>query len=60
MLIIRNQVDKVISLEPQRLDTIRERIANNLEEFIGIENIDRNRFEQELIYFLEKMEQEKK
>lgn len=56
VLIIRNQVDKVISLEPQRLDTIRERIANNLEEFIGIENIDRNRFEQELIYFLEKMD----
>ncbi len=56
VLIIRNQVDKVISLEPQRLDTIRERIATNLEEFIGIENIDRNRFEQELIYFLEKMD----
>ncbi|TNE78360.1 MAG: YicC family protein [Bacteroidetes bacterium] len=56
VLTIRNQVDKVISLEPQRLDTIRERIANNLEEFIGVENIDRNRFEQELIYFLEKMD----
>lgn len=56
VIVIQAMVDKVIAFEPERVDSIRERIATNLEEFIGIENIDRNRFEQELIYFLEKMD----
>jgi uncharacterized protein (TIGR00255 family) len=56
VMVIRSMVDKVIGMEKERVETIRERIANNLEEFIGAENIDRNRFEQELIYFLEKMD----
>ncbi len=56
VLVIQSMIDKVISFEGERVEAIRERIANNLEEFIGMENIDRNRFEQELIYFLEKMD----
>ncbi len=56
VIVIQAMVDKVIAFEPERVDSIRERIATNLEEFIGMENIDRNRFEQELIYFLEKMD----
>jgi len=56
VIVIQSMIDKVISFEGERVDAIRERIANNLEEFIGMENIDRNRFEQELIYFLEKMD----
>ncbi|MDX5320413.1 MAG: hypothetical protein LPK45_04930 [Bacteroidota bacterium] len=46
VLIIQEMIEKVISFEGERVDSIRERIANNLEEFIGMENIDRNRFEQ--------------
>jgi len=56
VIVIQSMIDKVISFEGERVEAIRERIANNLEEFIGMENIDRNRFEQELIYFLEKMD----
>lgn len=56
VVMIQSMIEKVISFESERVESIRERIANNLEEFIGIENIDRNRFEQELIYFLEKMD----
>lgn len=56
VMIIQEMVEKVKLLEGERVDGIRERIANNMEEFIGTENIDRNRFEQELIYFLEKMD----
>ncbi|MBI1223144.1 MAG: YicC family protein [Bacteroidetes bacterium] len=56
VVIIQSMIDKVISFEPERVESIRERIESNLEEFIGVENIDRNRFEQELIYFLEKMD----
>lgn len=56
VMVIQSMIEKVISFEGERVEAIRERIANNLEEFIGMENIDRNRFEQELIYFLEKMD----
>jgi uncharacterized protein (TIGR00255 family) len=56
VMIIQQMVEKVISQEGERVESIRERIANNMEEFIGLENIDRNRFEQELVYFLEKMD----
>ncbi len=56
VLSIQENLEKVIALEPERVEGIRERIANNLEEFIGTENIDRNRFEQEMVYFLEKLD----
>lgn len=39
-----------------RMRKIEERIMNNLNDFIDLEKIDKNRFEQELIYFLEKLD----
>lgn len=42
--------------EPLRIPSIRERLNQFLEEAIGKENIDRNRFEQELIYFIDKLD----
>ncbi len=42
-------------LEGQRIETIRERLISNLNS-LGSENIDQNRFEQEIIFFLEKMD----
>ena len=46
----------VESLEKQRIDKIKTRIKANLDEFIETKNIDTNRFEQELIYYLEKLD----
>jgi uncharacterized protein (TIGR00255 family) len=43
-------------LEGDRITRIRERIGNNLSEFIGKEGIDENRFEQELIFYMEKLD----
>ena len=43
-------------LDPQRIDRIRERINNNLSEVIGEDKMDHNRFEQELLYFIEKLD----
>lgn len=40
----------------QRSARTRERLRNNLEELIPSDKIDQNRFEQELIYYLEKMD----
>lgn len=54
--IIRSKLEEVKALDPQRAAGIRERISKNLDEFIGAEKIDRNRFEQELIYYLEKLD----
>jgi len=54
--IILAKLAEVRGLDPQRNITIRERIGKNLEELVGNEKIDRNRFEQELIYYLEKLD----
>lgn len=42
--------------EKKRMDNIRQRIQKNLEELIGVEKINQNRFEEEVIYYLEKID----
>jgi uncharacterized protein (TIGR00255 family) len=42
--------------EPLRIPSIRERLNQFLEEAVGKENVDHNRFEQELIYFIDKLD----
>ncbi|PCJ88785.1 MAG: YicC family protein [Flavobacteriales bacterium] len=53
---ILSLLEKIEALEPQRKKTIKQRISGNLEEFIGQGKVDQNRFEQELIYYLEKLD----
>lgn len=53
---IQQAFDEVPQYEKVRVDGIKSRIENNLEEFVGISKIDKNRFEQELIYYLEKFD----
>ena len=53
---IRDLQNEIIKLEPLRMQTIREGITKLLEENIGAENYDKNRLEQELIYYIEKMD----
>jgi len=43
-------------MEGERIARIRERIGNNLTEFLGKEGLDENRFEQELIFYIEKLD----
>jgi len=45
-----NEIDKL------RIERVRERIKNNLETVIQPENIDPVRYEQELIYYIEKLD----
>ena len=47
---------KVVELEPLRRVKIREGITRLLEENVGKENYDGNRLEQELIYYIEKID----
>ncbi len=53
---IRKQEEEIIKLEPRRQQSIREGITKLLEENVGKENYDKNRLEQELIYYIEKID----
>jgi len=53
--ILRHQ-EEVTKLEPLRQVKIREGIKKLLEEQVGKENYDGNRLEQELIYYIEKID----
>lgn len=47
---------QVESYEQQRLEKIKERLRNNLKELVEKDTLDENRFEQELIFYLEKLD----
>lgn len=49
---ISSLLTKVIELDPQRMDNVKERLRKAVSELK--ETVDENRFEQELIYYLEK------
>lgn len=53
--ILKHQ-DEVVKLEPLRQQKIREGLKKLLEEHVGKENYDPNRLEQELIYYIEKID----
>lgn len=42
--------------EPARIDNIKKRLGNNLSSFAEEQKIDENRYEQELIYYLERLD----
>lgn len=53
---IRDLQEEIVKLEPQRKQTIRDGVIKLLEENVGKENYDKNRLEQELIYYIEKID----
>ena len=53
---IENLQSSILELEPLRKKKIRENLHKLLEEYSGKEMVDMNRFEQELIYYLEKID----
>lgn len=53
---ISSKLEKVESYEKERVDLVRERIAKHLEDFVKKDSFDENRFEQELIYYIEKLD----
>lgn len=52
--VILDLLEAVAEFEQTRIEKVRERLAQNLEEIGQVEKVDSNRFEQELIYYLEK------
>jgi uncharacterized protein (TIGR00255 family) len=53
---IKEQEEAILLLEPNRKIRIVEEINQLLEKNVGKENIDNNRMEQELIYYMEKID----
>ena len=53
---IKSEEENILLLEPARKIKIREEINTLLAENVGKENIDNNRLEQELIYYMEKID----
>ena len=56
VVLIQENLEKVGPLEGERVVRMRQRLHQNLEESLGKEKIDENRFEQEIIHYLEKLD----
>jgi uncharacterized protein (TIGR00255 family) len=51
---IENNLVQVMALDGQRIPSVKERIKKQLEDLLGDDQYDKNRFEQELVYYIEK------
>jgi uncharacterized protein (TIGR00255 family) len=49
-------LEEIKLLDTGRVNSIKDRIRNNIEDVLGKGKIDENRFEQELIYYIEKLD----
>ena len=52
--ILEKKLQEVMRMDPERLETVRIRLEKAIQEIK--QNVDENRFEQELIYYLEKFD----
>lgn len=53
---ISDQEKEILLLEPERRKKIKENLVQNLEENVGKDNYEVNRLEQEIIYYIEKID----
>jgi len=51
---IDDLLDQVIALDPQRIEQVKEKLKKGIDELEV--KVDQNRFEQELIYYIEKLD----
>lgn len=54
--LIDGYLQEIPQYEQPRIDKIRSRIQSQLDELVGKSNIDENRLEQELIFYIEKLD----
>ncbi len=53
---IGDLLEQIKKYDNERTDTIKTRIKERLDEVVGKTNIDENRFEQEMIFYIEKLD----
>lgn len=56
LTILRSGLTSITKEDPIRKDRIRQRIRNNFKDWLEENDFDKNRFEQELIYYFEKVD----
>ena len=54
--LILTYLAEVEASEGNRIPMIRERLAHYLDEAVGKENVDMNRFEQEIVFYIDKLD----
>lgn len=54
--LIQNLAAEVPQFEGRRVDVIRQKLQEKMNEWTDVKNIDQNRMEQEIIYYLEKLD----
>jgi uncharacterized protein (TIGR00255 family) len=56
ILLIEKFLDSIDPFEKERSDMMRSKLQKSLLDFVPQESVDKNRYEQELIYYLEKLD----
>jgi uncharacterized protein (TIGR00255 family) len=54
--LIKNMLSEIEPFEIQRTQKVREKLRKNLEESFPMDKVDTNRYEQEILYYLEKLD----
>jgi uncharacterized protein (TIGR00255 family) len=49
-------LEKVKELDPKRVQRVRDRLKGSIHDFFGDEGFDKNRLEQEIIFYVEKLD----
>ena len=53
---IKDGLTAVTDLDPARIERVKSRIKGNLLDYVDEEGLDKNRLEQEIIYYIEKLD----
>jgi len=53
---INSLLEQIAPHEAARVERLKKKINQHMEEYVGKDNIDANRFEQEILYYLEKID----
>jgi uncharacterized protein (TIGR00255 family) len=53
---IEQNLKSIEPFEVTRLDRIKERLRKNMDEFVTNQQVDQNRYEQEILYYIEKLD----
>ncbi len=54
--LIRNFLSEIETFENRRIEKLRDKFRKDLQKYVAEQSIDENRFEQEIIYYLEKID----
>ncbi len=53
---IQNSLAEIGKIEPRRMEKVRQKLEKNIESVVNSDKFDKNRFEQEVIYYAEKLD----